>query len=133
MNENTNTVSETVNAFDEFYNTVEKKRVSFNVLECLFDNFADLTYKHTESYKYIDSKKSDILSELLVTLNENQKKLFEQYDELQVAELQDYGLQQFVTGIVLTDAIVSEKSGFCNNNKILNDILDYIKKLKEME
>ena len=50
------TVKETVNEFEDFYETIVSKRVNLSVLECLFDNFASLTYKHTESHKYISEK-----------------------------------------------------------------------------
>ena len=127
------TVKETVNEFEDFYETIVSKRVNLSVLECLFDNFASLTYKHTESHKYISEKEEKIVSVLIKDLNEKQKKLFEQYEELITASLQDYGLQQFITGMILADTISSERSRFCNDNKFLNSVIEYIKKLDEME
>ena len=128
--ENNTTGDETLKAFENFYNIVVSNRVNLTVLETLFDNFANLTYKHTTSYQVIKDKENEITDELIPLLNKKQKTLFEKYDILLGEELQDYGLQCFITGAILASEINGEMNNFYSNSVNLKKLVEYLKKME---
>lgn len=129
-NKNT-TAEETIKSFENFYNVIISNRVNLTMLETLYDNFASLTYKHTKSHQVISDKETEITDKLLPTLNENQMKLFEKYDILQGEELQDYGLQSFITGVLIANEMTTEVRDFYNNSDNLKSLIENFKKLKK--
>lgn len=127
----TTTADETLKDFEDFYDIVVSNRVNLTVLETLFNNFANLTYKHTKSYKVIINKQTKITDILLPTLTKRQKILFEKYDILLNEELQDYGLQCFITGALLSSEINSEMNDFYNNCDNLKGLVNYLRQIKK--
>ena len=124
---NSNTAEDTAQAFDDFYDLLASKRVNLKVLDCLFTNFVSLWYQHTKTYKFLNNKAYEIDAKLKPTLDNTQKELFEQYETVQNEFLNDYGLQAFVTGVLLADEIKDEMKQFSNDNNELKDLINSIK------
>ena len=131
IKKNQTTAEETIKTFEDFYNIIISNRVNLTVLETLFDNFASLTYKHTKSHQIISDKESEITDKLLPTLNKEQQKLFEKYDILQGEELQDYGLQCFIIGAILTSEMTDEVKEFYNDSNNLKKLVKYLEQIKK--
>ena len=128
---NNTTPDETLKAFEDCYDVIVSNRVNLTLLETLFDNFISLSYKHTSSHKVIGDKQTEITNKLLPTLTKEQKTLFEKYDILLGEELQDYGLQCFITGALIAGELNSETNNFYNDSKNLKDLVEQIKKIKQ--
>ena len=120
--ESNNRVQEHIHFFDKFFESEVSKRTNKKVLEELFNNFIDLPYKHTNLYKYMINKISEIDTELRPTLDEKQKELYEAYDYLQTAILDDFGLQSFIYGYALGQQLQID------SNNAMYEILPEIKK-----
>lgn len=120
--ESNNRVQEHIHFFDKFFESEISKRVNKKVLEELFNNFIDLPYKHTNLYKYMINKMSEIDTELRPTLNTNQKELFDAYDYLQTAISDDFGLQNFIYGYALGQQLQID------SNNAMYEFLPEIKK-----
>lgn len=125
--ESTNRVQEHIGAFDSFFESEVAKRTNKKVLEELFNNFIDLPYKHTNLYKYMINKMSEIDTELRPTLTFDQKNLFDAYDYLQTAISDDFGLQSFVYGYALGQQLQID------SNNAMYEILPDLKKKLDSE
>lgn len=120
--EASNIVQEHIGAFDNFFESEVAKRTNKKVLEELYNNFIDLSYKHTTLYKLLINKISEIDTELRITLTSDQKDLFDAYDYLQTAISDDFGLQSFIYGYALGQQLQIE------SNIAMNELLPDLKK-----
>lgn len=125
-----NTVEEVADRFDEFMDSVSKKR-NLKIIEELYRNVVSNFYRHTNTYKFLINEFRKTERKLLNTLDNTQKDLYERLDMIQNEITDDYAIQAFATAIMIVDVLKMDLDKFYNSNEILNKTVNFIKQIKK--
>ena len=120
LKNSTNSVKEFRQEFNKCFAKMTTERVDTKILERIFYDFIVQEYKPTTIYKFLMDNIANMNSEILDKLNDEGKQLFEIYDFLQDEFSNDFGLQSFIYGYSLANALNSESNNYKSKNELLN-------------
>ena len=123
----TNSVKEFRQEFDKCFAKITKERADTKVLDKVFYDFIEQEYKPTTIYNFLMNHLSEINSKILDRLDDEGKQLFEIYEFLQDEFCNDFGLQSFIYGYSLANALNTESA----NYKSINEIMENLNKILE--
>lgn len=131
LEESTNRVQEYIQEFQETFNKIQNtNQADTKVLEKLFFEFMEQTYKTTNISKFLLDEIVKVEKELKSSFNKEQEQLFTIYDYLQNKLLDDTGLQTFIYSYCLTKNLIEETNNYTNSNKIIQKQVQELKNNK---
>lgn len=129
IEESTDRVQEYIQEFQKSFNKIENSnKLDTKVLEKLFLEFMEQTYKTTNTYNFLIDEIVKVEKKLLSSFNKEQEELFEIYSYLQSELFNDSSLQAFIYSYCLTKALIEESNSYSKTN---NQIQQQIQKLKD--
>lgn len=131
LEESTNRVQEYIQEFQKTFNKIQNtNQLDTKVLEKLFFEFMEQTYKTTNISKFLLDEIVKVEKELRSSFNKEQEELFAIYDYLQNKLIDDTGLQTFVYSYCLTKNLIEETNNYTNSNKIIQKQVQELKNNK---
>ena len=96
--------------FNKIFGTKTDKHLRLNMpmLKILFDNFVEDIYTPNEKYNQIRKQKIKISDKLEETFTEEQKELFNQYNEIENQLTDDVEEQLFMFGYIIASKLNEE-------------------------
>ena len=128
LEESTDRVQEYIQEFQKSFNKIENSnKLDTKVLEKLFFEFMEQTYKTTYISQFLLDEIVKVEKQLKSSFNKEQEELFAIYDYLQNKLIDDSSLQTFIYSHCFTKALIEESNSYSNFN---NQIQQQIQKLK---
>lgn len=121
IEKSSDTVQEYIQTFNKAFDKVNYSNKDTNILENLYRNFIDQAYKPTAVVQFLVDRIVEVESKLKSKFNEEEKKLFEIYEFLQ-DKITDYsGLESFISGYSLANALNNEVQNYSNNSTFIKE------------
>lgn len=96
--------------FDEIFNTKTKKNINLNMplLKTIFENFSDDIYAPSKEYNRLRNKKIKLSNKLQGFLTEEQREIFNKYNEIENQITSEEELQIFMFGYIVSSELRNE-------------------------
>ena len=120
-------VKEYIQDFQEKFKRIDNSnQVDTKVLENVFYEYIEQTYKTTKISQYLLNEIVKVENQLISSFDKEQEELFEIYNYLQSKLVDDSSLQAFIYSYCFTKELIEEANNYSNSN---NQIQQQIQKL----
>lgn len=120
-------VKEYIQDFQEKFKRIDNSnQVDTKVLENVFYEYIEQTYKTTKISQYLLNEIVKVENQLISSFDKEQEELFEIYNYLQSKLVDDSSLQAFIYSYCFTKTLIEEANNYSNSN---NQIQQQIQKL----
>lgn len=123
----TNSIEEFKEDFKKYFKTKMADRIKSPVLESVYYDFIEQIYRPTTIYQFLLDEMCKVYDELQSSLDEKGKETLKKYEFLNSQMLDDFGLQNFIYGYSLANALNDESSNYINNNITVQKKLNKLK------